>query len=1013
MKADMCQTESGQKRSKRSREIQNSSENQRKQYHTMNRNVFLFSGQGSQYYQMGVELYQNDPVFRRYMDALDSIPRSLINRSIVDILYNENNKKSGDFSRTLYTHPAIFMVEYSLAKSLIDSGITPDCLIGASLGEYLCLALARVLPAEEVLTLLIHHGRIVEETCEPGSMIGIIEEPELYEREPVIRENSSMVGINSDRHFVISGFKDKLMQIKAYLVENNKLFQELPISHGFHSPNIDPAFELCRKTIQPGRTKAPEIDIISCVTGKREAIFGESHLWEIARRPILFPQALKTLCQEFPSDYNIIDLGPAGTYAGFTRQNMVVGEKSRIYHIMTHFGNELRNLERIRGELKLNRVDRADQVDRTDQVENVRSTEKKRSGTKMRAFIFPGQGSQRRGMGKELFAQFKELVQIADDILGYSIESLCLEDPDKLLSNTRYTQPALFAVNGLTYLKAIERDGAKPDYLAGHSLGEYNALFAAGVIDFPTGLKLVKRRGELMAMARNGGMAAVLGMDEKRVRAIIEKSGVRQVDIANLNTPSQIVISGARGEIEALAPLFEGDRTTRYVLLNVSGAFHSRLMEEAGESFRQYLEGFDFSPPATPVISNFLARPYSPGDERRLLSLQMTHPVKWVESICYLWGKGVEDFVEIGPGNVLTRMVSAIRQEATPLHLDEPLYQCSSPCQSMSTPLDLETPVKVPSDLESPVKESTQSVVRRTPPLHQADSIEKRLLKISAASLGCREYKSDHNLKYAYATGGMVHGIASKEMVVKMGRAGMIGYFGSGALSADEIEKAIIHIQSQLDQGQSYGMNLLSGPREGQTVDLCLKHGVTRVEAAAYLQMTPALVKYKLRGLSRKPDGSICISNKIMGKLSRPEVALSFLTPAPPSIVRTLVEQGAVTEEQAMLAQHLPMADDICVEADSGGHTDMGVASALMPAMITLRNEMMEKYRYARKIRVGAAGGIGTPEAAAAAFILGADFILTGSINQCTVEAGTSDLVKDLLQDECAGYCLCSGRGYV
>ena len=191
----------------------------------MNKNVFLFSGQGSHYYQMGEGLYRKEKRFKAYMDTLDRLPQELINRSIVDILYNENNKKSEAFTKTLYTNPAIFMVEYSLAKTLMDTGIIPDCLLGASLGEYVSLALAGVLPVEELLELLIHHGRVVEEKCEPGGMIGIIEEPVLYESVGLIHENSTMVGINFERHFVISGFKENMSRIQVYLKEKGKLFQ--------------------------------------------------------------------------------------------------------------------------------------------------------------------------------------------------------------------------------------------------------------------------------------------------------------------------------------------------------------------------------------------------------------------------------------------------------------------------------------------------------------------------------------------------------------------------------------------------------------------------------------------------------------------------------------------------------------------------------------------------------------------------------------------------------------------
>ncbi|MBF0443346.1 MAG: PfaD family polyunsaturated fatty acid/polyketide biosynthesis protein, partial [Oligoflexales bacterium] len=176
------------------------------------------------------------------------------------------------------------------------------------------------------------------------------------------------------------------------------------------------------------------------------------------------------------------------------------------------------------------------------------------------------------------------------------------------------------------------------------------------------------------------------------------------------------------------------------------------------------------------------------------------------------------------------------------------------------------------------------------------------------------------------------------------------------------------------------------------------KYNIHTVEAAAYINMNPSLVRYRLKGLKKSASGEITAPNRIIGKISRPEVAENFLSPAPENIVKKLLSENKITDMEAELSRYIAMADDICVEADSAGHTDHGVAYALMPAMIKLRDEMMKKYGYKKKIRVGAAGGIGTPEAAAAAFVLGADFILTGSINQCTVEAGTSDSVKSLLQ---------------
>ncbi|MCP4720300.1 MAG: acyltransferase domain-containing protein [Desulfobacteraceae bacterium] len=316
----------------------------------MTKNVFLLPGQGSQYYQMGAGLYKNEEGFKALMDELDRLAQTQINRSIVDILYNENREKSQAFTQTLYTHPAIFMVEYCLAKTLMDAGIIPHYLIGASLGEYVALALAKVLPVEEILGLLIHHAKMVEANCEPGSMIGIVGDPDLYGREPILHGNSSLAGVSSPRHFVIAGFREKLDIIKNFLGENQILYQELPISHGFHSPNIYPAFESFNHNFQISPLKVPEIDIILCLTGEKLDFIEPGYLLEIAKKPVQFPRALTTLCRG-GENYNYIDLGPDGTYAGFTRQNRVLGENSKIFRIMTPSGNEMHRFEKIKDEL--------------------------------------------------------------------------------------------------------------------------------------------------------------------------------------------------------------------------------------------------------------------------------------------------------------------------------------------------------------------------------------------------------------------------------------------------------------------------------------------------------------------------------------------------------------------------------------------------------------------------------------------------------------------------------------
>lgn len=275
--------------------------------------------------------------------------------------------------------------------------------------------------------------------------------------------------------------------------------------------------------------------------------------------------------------------------------------------------------------------------------------------------------------------------------------------------------------------------------------------------------------------------------------------------------------------------------------------------------------------------------------------------------------------------------------------------------------------------------------------------------RIDPASLGDSAFRAEYGVRYAYTAGAMYKGIASEALVVALAKAGLIGYFGTGGLTLSKIGAAIGSIQAQVTDGQPIGMNLLHSidrpELEEQTVDLFFSRGIRFVEAAAYTDVTASVVRYRLRGLTRGPGGAIVTPHLVLAKVSRPEVARAFMRPAPEEMVRELVAEGRITPHEAELARFIPVAGDICVEADSGGHTDQGVAYALMPAILHLRDEMMSGHAYQKRIRVGAAGGIGTPEAAAAAFIMGADFITTGSINQCTVEAGTSESVKDLLQD--------------
>jgi malonyl CoA-acyl carrier protein transacylase len=279
----------------------------------------------------------------------------------------------------------------------------------------------------------------------------------------------------------------------------------------------------------------------------------------------------------------------------------------------------------------------------------------------MKTFLFPGQGSQSVGMGGELFDEFEELTQKADEVLGFSIKELCLEDPKKILNQTQFTQPALYVVNALSYYRRVEKN-KKPDFLAGHSLGEFNALVAAECFDFEAGLKLVKKRGELMSRASGGGMAAILNLSEKDIEAILKQNDLLGIDLANFNTASQIVISGLKEEI-AQAETFFKEAGATFIPLKTSGAFHSRYMEASKAEFEKYFKKFKFSDLKIPVISNVSAKPYRNTDVMENLANQITSSVRWHESIQYLMKMENMEFEEIGNGNVLTKMVNKIRAE--------------------------------------------------------------------------------------------------------------------------------------------------------------------------------------------------------------------------------------------------------------------------------------------------------------------------------------------------------------
>lgn len=576
------------------------------------------------------------------------------------------------------------------------------------------------------------------------------------------------------------------------------------------------------------------------------------------------------------------------------------------------------------------------------------------------AWVFPGQGAQRRGMGAELFPRFPDLTAVAEKILGYSLRELCLEDPDDRLRRTEYQQPALFAVGAMSALARREDGDPEPRYLAGHSLGEYAALFAAGCFDFAAGLRLVARRGQLLGQASGGGMAAVLGPPVERVRELLAEAEADDLDVANLNAPAQVVVAGPVASIDRLAKLVSDGKHGRCLPLRVSAAFHSRYMIPAAREFGRAVAECSFESPRIPVIANVTARPYRDGEVAELLVRQISSPVRWLDSMRFLRREGVSDVRELGPGRTLTGLWSETAKAEPDRHPGQP-------------------------ERVAPVRQPAGS---------------PRGAAIGPRQLGSAAFRCDYGVRYAYAAGSMFCGIASADLVARMASAGLMAFFGTGGLALDEIEKALADITSRVRPGASFGMNLLhvlGDPQaEQDVVDLYLQHDVRFIEAAAFPLVTPSVVRFRFSGAHRDGDTPRAVRH-VLAKVSRPEVARAFMAPPPEKILRQLVADGQLTAGEADAARSLPVSTDVCVESDSGGHTDGGATLPLLPAIIRLRDETDADGRLRERVRVGAAGGIGSPEAIAAAFILGADFVVTGSVNQCSPEAGTSDVVKDLL----------------
>ncbi|MFB5759768.1 ACP S-malonyltransferase [Paenibacillus medicaginis] len=307
------------------------------------------------------------------------------------------------------------------------------------------------------------------------------------------------------------------------------------------------------------------------------------------------------------------------------------------------------------------------------------------------AFVFPGQGSQSAGMAKDVYEASeaaKVIFRQADERLGFSLSTLVFEGPDAELKQTSNTQPALLTASTALY-EVFKASGIKPDFVAGHSLGEYSALVAADVLSFADAVELVRSRGLFMEEAvpgGQGGMAAVLGADRSLLSALCSNitAGGQTVELANVNCPGQIVVSGTKEGVAQVAERVEEAGGKRAITLEVSGPFHSSLMRGAADKLAAKLEGVDFARASVPVVANVTASPVQDGAEiRTLLVEQVYSPVLWEDSVVWLIGQGVDTFVEFGPGKVLTGLIKKIDKTLTLINVSD-MESLESAVQALS-----------------------------------------------------------------------------------------------------------------------------------------------------------------------------------------------------------------------------------------------------------------------------------------------------------------------------------------
>jgi acyl transferase domain-containing protein len=301
----------------------------------------MFSGQGSQYFHMGRALYEGNDFFRAWMVRLDTIAKDFSGTSVIETLYSDKHGKGDPFDRTLLTHPAIFMVEYSLAQTLIHEGVWPDMVMGVSLGSFAAATVAGFIAVEDALTAVMRQAIAFEECCEAGGMTAVLADPALFS-EDFLNARSELAAVNFSSHFVVSARPAELAEIEAVFRQRSVGYQRLPVSFAFHSQWIDKARASFESSIRSIRRKQNQLPLVCCDQTEILSELSDGYFWNVARHPIRFRETTARLEQQ--SAHRYIDVGPSGTLATFLKYGMPAATKSTVHAILTPFGLDQKNL---------------------------------------------------------------------------------------------------------------------------------------------------------------------------------------------------------------------------------------------------------------------------------------------------------------------------------------------------------------------------------------------------------------------------------------------------------------------------------------------------------------------------------------------------------------------------------------------------------------------------------------------------------------------------------------------